>query len=236
MQLPSWDGRRFPGAAYGRVLAIAAESKQFFFTAGEVLAAGEDPSIIDDQNYVKAKGVLDGVDLFDAVFFGFTPKEAEITDPQQRLFLECGWHALEDAGYSTDSFEGRIGVFAGANLSTYLINLYTSPDVIRSVGAYRVLIGNDKDYLPTWVSYKLNLRGPSVTVQTACSTSLVAIHIACQSLIHGECDVSLAGEFQLASPTESGTCTARAASILPTVIAERSMQAPWEPWAATVLG
>src|SRR5439155_20499243 len=111
--------------------------------------------------------------------FGFTPREAECMDPQQRLFLECAWEALEHAGYAPDAGQRRVGVFAGASMSSYLFNLYSNADFVDLVGSYQVGLGNDKDHLPTRVSYKLNLTGPSIGVQSACSSSLVAVHMAC---------------------------------------------------------
>ncbi|WP_036486317.1 type I polyketide synthase [Myxosarcina sp. GI1] len=138
-----------------------------------------------------AGGILEDVELFDASFFGFNPREAEAMDPQHRLFLECAWEALENAGYDSERETRPIGVYAGVGISTYLLyNL--SHEIIKSRGFVPTLIGVDKDYLPTRVSYKLNLTGPSVSVGTACSSSLVAVHLACQSLLSGECDMALA--------------------------------------------
>ncbi len=187
---------RFPGApniaAYWRNLRDGVESIATF-SDSELLAAGIDPAALDDPAYVRRRGALDDIALFAAPFFGVTPREAEITDPQHRIFLECTWEALEHAGYNSAQYDGLIGVYAGAGQNTYLQQLYANPDLIRSVGEFQTAIGNEKDYLPTRVSYKLNLRGPSVSVQTACSTSLVAVHLACQSLLNGECDLALAG-------------------------------------------
>ncbi|HXB20179.1 MAG TPA: amino acid adenylation domain-containing protein, partial [Candidatus Solibacter sp.] len=173
------------------------------FTDEELQKSGAARSILADPAHVKAGGVLDGEDLFDAGFFGFNPREAELMDPQQRLFLECAWHALEDAGYSSDQYEGRTGVFAGAGLNTYLYE--AAPALSQSSSLrYQAFIGNDKDFLATRVSYKLNLKGPSVAVQTACSTSLVAVHLACQSLLSGECDMALAGAVSVRIPQREG--------------------------------
>ena len=187
---------RFPGARdlnqYWENLRAGVESISFF-TDEELLAAGVDPRFLNDPAYVKAAGVLDEIDQFDATFFGFNPREAEITDPQQRVFLECAWEAMEDAGYDSESYNGAVGVFAGVGMNTYWLNLFANSDLIDIVGGTQAVISNDKDYLSTLVSYKLNLRGPSLTVQTACSTSLVAVHLACQSLLNGECDMALAG-------------------------------------------
>ena len=187
---------RFPGAAtlerFWSNLRDGVESIRFFSDA-ELLAAGFPARMLDDPQLVKARGALDDPDLFDAAFFDIPPREAQIIDPQQRLFLECCWEALERAGYGWDARRGRVGVFAGATENTYVLNLYANPDLIRTLGRQQISIANNHDYLPTRVSFKLNLRGPSVNVQSACSTSLVAVHLACQSLLHGDCDMALAG-------------------------------------------
>nr|QEO74534.1 Beta-ketoacyl synthase [uncultured bacterium] len=175
-----------------------------FFSDEELLAAGIKPSTLANPNYVKARMMLDDVEMFDASFFGFTPREAETTDPQHRLFLECAWEALEDAGYDPARYPGLIGVYAGVSMNTYLFNLYSNRAVIEATGGFQVAIGNDKDHLPTSVSYKLDLRGPSVAVQTACSTSLVAVHLACQALLNGECDMALAGGASVVVPQRAG--------------------------------
>jgi acyl transferase domain-containing protein len=143
--------------------------------------------------FVSAGGVLEGMDLFDAPFFGLSARDAEGTDPQQRVFLECAWHSLEAAGYNPETYPGLIGVFAGAALSFYLSDIYTNREALASFDDLQLAIGNDKDHLTTQVSYKLNLRGPSLTVQTACSTSLVTVCMACQSLLDYQCDMALAG-------------------------------------------
>jgi amino acid adenylation domain-containing protein len=198
---------RFPGAEnideFWQNLRDGVESIQFF-TDQELLAAGVPPALIQNPDYVKARGVLPDVELFDASFFGFNPKEAAVTDPQQRLFLECAWEAIETAGYDPETYPGAIGVFAGVTLNTYLLSFYTNRGLIESLGDYPVLIGNDKDFVSTRVSYKLNLTGPSVNIQTACSTSLTAVHFACQSLLNGECDMVLAGGSTVRIPQHSG--------------------------------
>ncbi|HEX8351629.1 MAG TPA: type I polyketide synthase, partial [Pyrinomonadaceae bacterium] len=159
--------------------------------------------VLADPDYVKAGGVLDGAELFDAAFFGYHPREAELMDPQQRVFLECAWHALEDAGYDSERYGGRVGVFGGAGLNTYLHEV--APTLSDSSALrYQAFIGNDKDFVTTRVSYKLNLRGPSVNVQSACSTSLVAVHLACQSLLNGECEMALAGGVAVRAPLRQG--------------------------------
>ncbi len=150
---------------------------------------------------IKAGAVLDGVDQFDASFFGFNPREAEVMDPQHRLFLECAWEALENAGYDSEREARPIGVYAGVGMSTYSrYNLYPNQSLSESIGSLQTLIGIDKDYVPTRVSYKLNLKGPSVSVGTACSSSLVAVHLACQSLLSGECDMALAAGVSVKVP------------------------------------
>ena len=141
-----------------------------FFSDEELVASGVDPSIISNPDYVKAKAVLKNIDLFDASFFGYTPREAEIIDPQQRLFLEQAWMALENAGYSPDNYDGLIGVYASSTFSSYLIkNLLPNWDLINEMSGFQTMIGNDKDYLATRVSYKMDLKGPSLVIQTACS-------------------------------------------------------------------
>lgn len=168
----------------------------------ELLSRGVLKSEIADPAYVRAAAVLDGVDHFDAGFFGFSPKDAAIIDPQHRHFLECAWEALEHAGHSPDIFPGSIGIYAGSGLSAYLIhNLLANRNLVQSAGLFLLRqTGNDKDVLATRVSYQLNLRGPSINVQTACSTSLVAIHMACQSLLNHECDMALAGGVTIEIP------------------------------------
>jgi amino acid adenylation domain-containing protein len=187
---------RFPGARgveqFWKNLRAGVESVTFF-TDEELIAAGVDPATLARPDYVKAGVVLEDVEQFDASFFGYSPREAEVMDPQHRLFLECAWEALERAGHDPERDGGSVGVFAGAGASTYAHNLLTHPEIVEAVGGLQIAIGNDKDHLPTHVSYKLNLRGPSVAVQTACSTSLVAVHMACQSLLNGECRTALAG-------------------------------------------
>ena len=175
-----------------------------FFTDEELEVAGvEFPK--GNPNYVKARGVLDAADCFDAAFFGMTPREAEVTDPQHRLFLECAWEALEHAGCDPAKFDGAIGVFAGMSMNAYLAhNLLTHPELVAQLNEHQLMLGNDKDFLPTRVSYKLDLHGPSVNVQTACSTSLVAVCVACQNLLNYDCDAALAGAVSVAFPQKRG--------------------------------
>jgi acyl transferase domain-containing protein/acyl carrier protein len=187
---------RFPGARnlteFWQNLRDGVESISWF-TDDQLQAAGVDLSLFSQPNYVKARATLADVDLFDAPFFDFSPKEAAITDPQHRILLEVAWEALEHAGYNPDTYSGLIGVYAGAGFNSYLLNLVANPELLKSVDRFQLMLANDKDFACTRVSYKLNLQGPSHTVQTACSTSLVAVHLACRSLLSGECDMALAG-------------------------------------------
>jgi acyl transferase domain-containing protein len=175
-----------------------------FFSDEELLAAGVHRSILDDPKYVKAGGYLEDADLFDAGFFRFSPREAEIMDPQQRLFLECAWESLEDAGCDPKTYGGLIGVYGGMGMSTYLFRLLADPDLFALIGNFQLLLSNDKDHLTTHVSYRLDLKGPSVAVQTACSTSLVAVCTACQALLDYQCDVALAGGVSVSVPLKAG--------------------------------
>src|SRR6266705_5519938 len=175
-----------------------------FFSDQELAAAGVGAPK-DNPHYVKARGVLEDAALFDAGFFGINPREAEITDPQHRVFLECAWEALESAGCDPERFDGFIGVFAGMSMNTYLAeNLRGHADLMASLNAHQIMLANDKDFLPTRVSYKLNLRGPSLNIQTACSTSLVAVCVACQNLLNYECDMALAGAVSITFPQKHG--------------------------------
>ncbi|MFL6289713.1 MAG: amino acid adenylation domain-containing protein, partial [Thermoanaerobaculia bacterium] len=196
---------RFPGApnveAFWRNLRDEVESIRTF-TDEELRASGHGGEL-QDPRFVKARGALDGHDLFDAAFFDYPPREAQVIDPQQRHFLECAWEALENAGYGAAAWRRRVGVFAGTTGNTYMLNLLLNPDILRSVGRLQITISNNADYLCTRVSYKLNLRGPSLNVQTACSTSLVAVHLARLSLLRGECEIALAGGVSV-KPLEVG--------------------------------
>jgi acyl transferase domain-containing protein len=198
---------RFPGARnveeFWANLREGVESISFF-SDEELLAVGVSQSHLDDPSYVKAKACVEEADMFDPYFFGFTPREAAITDPQQRLFMECAWEALEIAGYDSEKYNGSIGMFAGLSMNTYLLNIYLNRNVLKAFNAFQVFVSNDKDHLTTRISYKLDLKGPSVNVQTTCSTSLVAVHIACQSLLNGECDIALAGGVSVTLPLKTG--------------------------------
>ncbi|MES1243432.1 MAG: SDR family oxidoreductase [Acidobacteriota bacterium] len=175
-----------------------------FFAEEELIAAGADPADVRSASYVKARPILDGVELFDAPFFGYSARDAELMDPQHRLFLENAWEAVENAGYDPARFDGLVGVYAGASISSYMVNIYSNPELVEEVGTFPILIGNEKDAVTTKVSYKLDLKGPSLAVQTFCSTSLVAVHLACQGLLNGECDMALAGGVSIILPQKSG--------------------------------
>jgi acyl transferase domain-containing protein len=198
---------RVPGAgdveAFWRLLAEGREAITRF-SDDELLAQGVPAATLADPSYVRAKGVLDGADLFDADFFGMSAREAELTDPQHRVFLEVAWEALEDAGLIARAEGAAIGVYAGTSPNTYLWGTLIEQLRRGEIGQSEFVIGNDKDYLATRVGYKLDLRGPAITVQSACSTSLVAVHLACQALIAGECDAALAGGVSVRFPQIAG--------------------------------
>ncbi|MDP6538814.1 MAG: SDR family NAD(P)-dependent oxidoreductase [Planctomycetota bacterium] len=172
----------------------------------QLLAAGVTAEELAQPNYVRRCAPLSRLAEFDPEFFGFSPKEAAILDPQHRHFLECTWEALEDAAHPPSGFEGPIGVFAGCGMGGYfMFHLLTNPELVRSVGLFLLRhTGNDKDFLATRASYVFDLKGPSISVQTACSTSLVAVHTAAQSLLTGECDMALAGGVTIEIPHGRG--------------------------------
>ena len=200
---------RFPGAdgpeRFWQNLREGIDSVSFFSDA-ELAAAGVPEALYRQPGYVKAHAVLDAVDRFDAGFFGSAPREAEVMDPQQRLFLECAWTALEHAGYDPARLPGAVGVWGGMTLSSYLMALSPLKDRLQALGIDTTMlaVGNDKDSLASRIAYKLDLRGPAVTVQTACSTSLVAVHMACQSLLAEESDLALAGAVSVTLPMVNG--------------------------------
>jgi acyl transferase domain-containing protein len=176
-----------------------------FFSDQELEQAGISPELLRHPNYVKARGVLEGADLFDAGFWGYSPREAESTDPQIRLFLECAWEVLESAGWDPEKFPGMIGVYAGMSFTSYIWQLAAGETEGDSVSAFRVLMGGaEKDHLATTVSYRLNLRGPSLNIQTACSTSLAAVHAAARAVMTYECDMALAGGATVSVPQRCG--------------------------------
>jgi len=210
---------RFPGAddldTFWKNLAQGVESITFFGDK-ELKQSGFEASVYTSDDYVKASPLLSDAKGFDAEFFGYTARDAELMDPQHRLFLECAWEAFEVAGYEPTTYPGVTGVYAGAAMNTYLMNnvmpnrhLIDPNDgmdvtTLDSMGGFMMMVANDKDYLTTRVSYKLNLGGPSINVQTACSTGLVTVHMACQSLLSGETDLFVAGGASVQSPEHAG--------------------------------
>src|SRR4030095_13755648 len=198
---------RFPGAKnhqeFWNNLRDGVESISFLGDE-ELEPSNIDPVNFKDPNYINAASILEDIQSFDATFFGFSPREAEVMDPQHRLFLECAWESLEDAGYDSKTYKGLIGVYAGARTNTYLFNLFSNREMVGSLGAFEVGLGNDLAFLPARVSHKLDLKGPSYAVHTACSTSLVTVHLACQSLLLGECQMALAGGIAVNVPHRTG--------------------------------
>jgi acyl transferase domain-containing protein len=199
---------RFPGAPDTRTfwqnLCAGVESIRSY-SPEELRASGVDPAILARPNYVNSGAALDDAEAFDAAFFGYHPAEARLMDPQHRVFLECAWQVLEDAGYDPQAYPGMIGLFGGVARNTYLLNnLASQPDFQLLIGSYQGMIASDKDYCTSRVAYRLDLRGPCIDVQTACSTSGVAIHLACQSLLGGECDLALAGGARVRAPVKAG--------------------------------
>ncbi|MBB3725248.1 hypothetical protein FHR33_001108 [Nonomuraea dietziae] len=197
---------RFPGAAGVAELwdnLLAGVKGLRTITEEELREAGVNPGELADPRYVRVGGPLDGLDRFDAGVFGINPREAETMDPQHRLFLECSWEALEGAGYCPTDVPGQVAVFGGCGFPDYVVqniqHLTSQPG-----GAMLMAIGNERDSLASLVSYKLGLRGPAVSVQTFCSTSLVAVHLACQSLLTYECDLAVAGGAFTPLPQPSG--------------------------------
>ncbi|NLW47675.1 MAG: KR domain-containing protein [Firmicutes bacterium] len=188
---------RFPGAnsieAYWQNLKNGIPAIRFLDDE-ELLSRGVDRRSLQKPGYVKVCSMLDDIELFDASFFGYTPREAALMDPQHRIFLECAWEALESAGYSPEKTAEIISVFASATTNTYLLyNLLSNPELLNQLDPVQIDVSNGNDYLATRVSYKLNLTGPSCTVQSACSSSLVAVHMACQNLLNQESDIAIAG-------------------------------------------
>jgi len=196
---------RFPGCRsvdeYWTRL-VAGESLLSRATDEEMRSVGVDPASANATHFVRSGTLLEDAESFDAKFFDLSRREAEILDPQQRIFLECAYEALEHAGMTGEG--ERTGVFAGIGMNTYMMQLLGNPEMLAAAGGYQMMLGNDKDFLATRVAYKLNLRGPAVVVQTACSTSLAAVHLACQSLLAGECDSALAGGVSVTFPQVAG--------------------------------
>jgi acyl transferase domain-containing protein len=200
---------RFPAARspaqLWQLLREGREAAQWL-TDDELWAAGVTEGELGDPNYVRASLVLPDMEMFDADFFGFSRRDAAVLDPQHRHFFECAWEALEDAGHMPENFDGAIGVFGGCGMQAYLpYNLLSNPELVKSMGLFLLRhTGNDKDFLCSRVSYLLDLKGPSLSIQTACSTSLVAVHVASQSLLSGECDMALAGGVSIELPHRQG--------------------------------
>ncbi len=201
---------RFPKAAnleeFWRNLRDGVESISFFTDEELQWSWIEGAPPKDNPGFVKARGVMEGADWFDAGFFNMTPREADILDPQHRIFMECCWEALENAGCNPETYDGMAGVFAGSGMNTYLLsNLLSHRPPTTVVGdTFKLLLATDKDFLTTRVSYKFNLHGPSVDVQAACSTSLMAVCLACQNLLSYQCDLALAGGVSIAFPQKKG--------------------------------
>lgn len=198
---------RFPGAAsvaaLWDVLREGRETIQFF--SSEELNASIPAALKNDPRYVAARGVVENADQFDAPFFGLTPRLAALMDPQQRIFLEIAWEALEQSGHLPHAYGGRVGVFAGSGNNTYYQhNVLAHPDLVSQVGGFQVMTANEKDYLASRVAYQLNLTGPAVGVYAACSSSLLAIAQAVQSLRAGQCEAALAGGVSITAPQRSG--------------------------------
>jgi natural product biosynthesis luciferase-like monooxygenase protein len=199
---------RFPGAGsireFWENLRDGVESISSLSDA-DLDAAGVSARRRLNPRYVRSAAVLDGIEYFDAAFFEMAAREAQITDPQHRLFLECAWHALEDAGCDPARYPGEIGIFAGAGRNSYFLRNVSGDETLRdTLDDYQIIIGSEDDYLATRVAFKLDLRGPAVTVQTACSTSLVAVHMACRSLLSGECQMAVAGGVSVRVPQKAG--------------------------------
>lgn len=175
------------------------------YSSRELEEAGIDPEILSQPNYVRAKGEIGQLDAFDAAFFGINPKDAELMDPQHRMMLECAWEALEHAGYQSADCGSSMGVFVGKSMSSYLfLNLFPHIQKMLATGNLQAAIGNDKDSLATTISYRLNLKGPSMAVQSSSSTSLVSVCMAAQSLLTYQCDTALAGGITVGPPERAG--------------------------------
>ncbi|QAT87001.1 malonyl CoA-acyl carrier protein transacylase [Corallococcus coralloides] len=199
---------RFPGArtleGFWEMLRRGGDARRVP-TDAELDDAGVPQALRAHPQWVRSSYVLEGATEFDAGLFGYSPREAELMDPQQRIFMECAWESLDNAGYDPGRFKGAVAVYASVSLSSYLLRaLMRQPDLMDAAGSFGVMLANDKDYVATRVSHRLGLRGPSATVQTACSSSLVALHLACQSLLSGESDMALAGGSSVSFPQTAG--------------------------------
>lgn len=198
---------RFPGAnsiaEFWQNLVNNVESTTFF--SPDEIDPSVDPELRHDPNYVRARGTIAGAEDFDAAFFGISPREAEVMDPQARVFLELAYEALETAGYNPDTYSGSIGLYAGSGQNTYFErHLCGRPEIIDRIGAFQTMLANEKDFVTTRIAYKLNLQGPSVSINTACSTSLVAVGQAVQGLLSHQCDLALAGGVSITTPQNTG--------------------------------
>lgn len=186
-------------------LIVQKKENIHFFSHKELEKSGISAELFSRDEYVPARGILSDIDKFDAEFFGYTPAEARIMDPQHRVFLEQSWTALEDAGYVADTFSGKIGIYAGMNDSTYLTNhLLTNPTIKANYDTQQLSLATSTHYLSTKVAYALGLKGPSITLNTACSTGLVSIAMACNALINNDCDMALAGAVTIITPQKNG--------------------------------
>ncbi|NOK32771.1 acyltransferase domain-containing protein [Corallococcus exercitus] len=199
---------RFPGAktleGFWEMLRRGGDARRVP-TDAELDDAGVPQALRAHPQWVRSSYVLEGATDFDAGLFGYSPREAELMDPQQRIFMECAWESLDNAGYDPLRFKGAVAVYASVSLSSYLLRaLMRQPDLMDTAGSFGVMLANDKDYVATRVSHRLGLRGPAATVQTACSSSLVALHLACQSLLSGESDMALAGGSSVSFPQTAG--------------------------------
>lgn len=175
------------------------------FDDADLLAHGVDPQSLSDPNFISAKGYLPDVDMFDANFFGFSPREAALVDPQHRVMMEVAWQAMEHSGYDPEQWSGRCAIFTSAGMNTYLtFNIATNPGLIEQVGGFQLSIYNDKDFIPTRIAYALNSHGPAIDIGTACSSSLVGVHLACQHLLSYQSDLTLVGGVTIHLPQETG--------------------------------
>ncbi|HEX8245984.1 MAG TPA: type I polyketide synthase, partial [Longimicrobium sp.] len=199
---------RFPGGeTLEELWALVSGGREGIreLTDDEVLAAGVPREALADPTFVRRMGVLRDVERFDAAFFGYSPREAETLEPSHRIFLECAWEALENAGCDTTRFPGAVGVYAGSGDADYAnANILTRPEVVATLGVFAIKVGSSKEFFATRVAYKLDLRGPAVSIQTGCSSSLVAIHTAVQALLSRECDLAIAGGASVPIPAHGG--------------------------------
>ena len=210
---------RFPGAStlkqFWFNLQQGIESIERF-TPEEMIACGVPSEVAHDPSYVPAKGIIEDIAGFDAAFFGYSPREARYMDPQHRVFLECAWEALEHAGYDPLVSTATIGLYAGCGDASYLYHLLQSKkNLAEAAKDPAIFFGNYRDFFATRVAYRLNLRGPSLNIQTACSTSLVAIHEACSALLSYQCDLAVAGGIHISLPHKSGNFHEKGAVVSP---------------------